>query len=133
MKKIYCILLLLSFLMITSCQQQQVPEIFYDFNAKDVLSKTRAMKQLVLYQAPLEMFIDKELQLFYGRIDYLETDDEDQNNLIKVKVKNEIGVVIEFDVSLEVAALMDLEMNLAIRYIRDDKQNTAVEIKKAAW
>lgn len=44
-----------------------------------------------------------------------------------------MGVVLEFEVSLEVAALMNLKMDLAIRYMRGEPKNEVVEIRKGAW
>lgn len=130
MKHFYYLLILI---LITGCQQQQVPEIFYDLDAESMISKTRAMEQLVLYQAPLDLIINKEMQLFHGNIIYLETEIQDKNKPIKVRVENEMQVILEFEVTQEVAALMNLEMELAVRYMREPNKNSVVEIKKAAW
>jgi ferritin-like protein len=130
MKHFYYLLILI---LITGCQQQQVPEIFYDLDAENMTHKTRAMEQLILYQAPLDMVINKEMQLFHGNVAYLETETKDKKRSIKVKVENEMQVVLEFEVEPEVAALMNLEMELAVRYMREHKKNSVVEIKKAAW
>ena len=121
------------FIVFTGCQQQQVPEIFYDLDAESILNQTRAVQQQILYQAPVEMVIDKELQLFHGRVTHLDTNTEDRKNPITVKVENDMEVVLDFEVSPEVADLMLLEMKLAVRYMRNNKKNTVVEIKKATW
>jgi hypothetical protein len=119
--------------MITGCQQQQVPEIFYDLDAQSMASKTRAMEQQILYQAPFSMVIDKELQLFHGNVLSIDTSTENKKKSAKIKVKNDMEVVLDFEVSPEVAALMHIEMEIAVRYMRDQKKNKVVEIKKAAW
>jgi hypothetical protein len=119
-------------MMMTGCQQQ-VPEIFYDLDAQSMSSKTRAVQQQILYQAPLSMVIDKELQLFHGKIVHLDRNTKDENSAVEIKVKNEMGVVLEFEVSLEVAALMNLKMDLAVRYMRGEPKNEVVEIRKGAW
>ncbi len=129
MKYFYYVLL---FMMMTGCQQQ-VPEIFYDLDAQSMSSKTRAVQQQILYQAPLSMVIDKELQLFHGKIVHLDRNTKDENSAVEIKVKNEMGVVLEFEVSLEVAALMNLKMDLAVRYMRGEPKNEVVEIRKGAW
>lgn len=125
----YCLL----FIVITGCQQQQVPEIFYDLDAESILNETRAMQQQILYQAPLETVIDKELQLFHGMVTHLDAQTKDKKKPIIVKVKNEMEVILEFEVSPTIANLMELEMELMVRYMRNDKKNTVVEIKKATW
>lgn len=130
MKYFYYVVLLI---IITGCQQQQVPEIFYDLDAQSMANKTRAMQQQVLYQAPVDMVIDKELRLFHGEVTYLDIDAQDENGFVKVKMENEMEVVLEFEVSLEVAALLELEMKLVVRYKEDQNKNTAIEIKKSAW
>lgn len=130
MKHFYYLLL---FFVITGCQQQQVPEIFYDLDAQSITSQTRAMQQQILYQAPLEMVIDKELQLFHGSVTDLETNTQDSKSPTIIKVENDMEVTLEFEVNPEVAALMSLDMGLAVRYMRDRKKNTVVEIKKIAW
>lgn len=129
MKYFYYVLL---FMMMTGCQQQ-VPEIFYDLDAQSMSSKTRAVQQQILYQAPLSMVIDKELQLFHGKIVHLDRNTKDENSAVEIKVKNEMGVVLEFEISLEVAALMNLKMDLAVRYMRGEPKNEVVEIRKGAW
>ncbi|CAA6805252.1 MAG: Unknown protein [uncultured Aureispira sp.] len=130
MKYFYYVVLLI---IITGCQQQQVPEIFYDLDAQSMANKTRAMQQQVLYQAPVDMVIDKELRLFHGEVTYLDIDAQDENGYVKVKMENEMEVVLEFEVSLEVAVLLDLEMKLVVRYKEDQNKNTVIEIKKSAW
>jgi len=130
MKYFYSVVLLL---IITGCQQQQVPEIFYDLDAQSMANKTRAMQQQVLYEAPIDMVIDKELRLFHGNVTDLDLEGESENGLVKVKVKNDMEVELEFEVSLDVAILMDVDMELLVRYKRDKKTNTVIEIKKSAW
>jgi len=130
MKYFYYVVLLIT---ITGCQQQQVPEIFYDLDAHSMSNKTRAMQQQVLYEAPMDMVIDKELRLFHGDVTDFDLETKDQNGLVNVKVKNDMEVVLEFEVSSEVADLMELEMKLVVRYKRDQKKNTVIEIKKSAW
>lgn len=129
MKYFYCIVL---FIIITGCQQQQVPEIFYDLDAQSMTSKTRAMQQNTLYKAPIDMLIDKEMKLFHGNLAYIDKQ-EGNNTEVKVKVKNDMGVLLEFEVSPKVAELMELEMELVVRYMRNEKKNIVIELKKAAW
>lgn len=130
MKYFYYVLL---FMIITGCQQQ-VPEIFYDLDAQSMSSKTRAVQQQqILYQAPLSMVIDKELQLFHGAIIHLDRKTREENSAVKIKVKSEMGVILEFEVSSEVAALMNLKMDLAVRYMRAETKHEVVEIRKGAW
>jgi len=130
MKYFYYIVLVL---IITGCQQQQVPEIFYDLDAQNMFNKTRAMQEQILYQAPIDMIIDKELQLFHGKVTYVDTNTKDKKSPVKIKVENDLGVILEFEVSPKVIPLLNLEMELVVRYKRDQKKNTVIEIKKSAW
>lgn len=130
MKYFYSVLLLI---IITGCQQQQVPEIFYDLDAQSMATKTRAMQQNILYKAPVDLLINKELKLFHGNLSYLETNTENPKSQVEIKVKNDMGVILTFEVSPKVAALMHLKMELVVRYMRDEKKNTIIEIKKATW
>lgn len=130
MKHFYYLVVLL---IITGCQQQQVPEIFYDLDAQSMSSQTRAIQQNILYRAPVDMLIDKELKIFHGNLTYLERPVEEQNDKIEIKVKNDMGMILSFEVSPKVADLMDLEMALVIRYMRDENKNVVIEMKKATW
>ncbi|WMX14964.1 MULTISPECIES: hypothetical protein [unclassified Aureispira] len=129
MKQIYGLLLLL--FIITGCQQQQVPEVFYDLDAQSLINQTRAMQELILYQAPLETIIDKELQVFHGRVVNIDAPSSDSPAI--VQIENEMEVILEFEVEQAVADLMTPEMHLAVRYMREQKKINVVEIKKALW
>lgn len=130
MKYFYYIIL---FFIVTGCQQQQVPEVFYDLDAQSMTNKTRAIQQNILYKAPLDMVINKELKLFHGNLSYLDSTAEDEDRQVEIKLKNDMGVILELEVSPQVAGLMHLEMELVVRYMRDEKKNTVIEIKKATW
>lgn len=130
MKHFYYLIVLL---VLTGCQQQQVPEIFYDLDAQNMASQTRAIQQNVLYKAPIDMLIDEELKIFHGNLTYLERPVDGANSVVEIKVKSDMGVILAFEVSPKVADLMQLEMNLVVRYMRDQNKNIAIEIKKATW
>lgn len=132
MKHIYYYLFLLLFTA-TSCQQQQVPEVFFELDAQTIINQTRAMQEMILYQVPLETVIDKELNVFYGRIIDLKLNKENNKAPVKVSMENDMEVVLEFEVSSTVAELMEPEMELAVRYTRDKKKINVIEIKKATW
>lgn len=132
MKHIYYYLFLF-LLTATSCQQQQVPEVFYELDAQTIINQTRAMQENILYQAPLETFIDKELSVFYGRIVDLNLNKDNKTTLVDVSMKNDMEITLEFEVSAAVAELIKPDMELAVRYIRDKTNISVVEIKKATW
>ena len=126
MKYLYCIVL---FILVTGCQQQQVPEVFYDLDAQSMAGKTRAMQQDILYKAPLDMVINKELKLFHGNLNYLEETKEDKKSPVEIKVENDMGVTLTFEISPKVAAFLDLEMELVVRYMREENKNIVIELK----
>ncbi|BDS14503.1 hypothetical protein [Aureispira anguillae] len=124
MRRFYFLLLLS--IIITGCQQQQVPETLYDLEGQSITSQTREMQRSILYQVPKERVLNQPIKIFDG---YVLERIKNQKN-VRLKIQNDNGELLMFEIEEELANQLRQNMELIVRYSHVKGEVVVVEIRK---
>ncbi len=120
-------LMLLSILfLLSSCQQEHVPEIIYYMDSEIYSSQTRHFREKILYKSPISS--QKKVQVFAysGTVYQIQNKDTSSS---RVSLKNDFGKELIFNIDKEVNNKIHQDMDLIVRYYISEGIIRLVEIK----
>lgn len=121
-------LLVLCLFLLTACQQQQVPEITYDLDAKSLLAgQTRAVQRNILYQELEEPSKRNLTKSFAGTILDIKVLSDDN---ITLKLLGDNGSELIFNTDATLLSRIDQDMYLEVRYRMEAQEVHVLEIRK---
>jgi hypothetical protein len=120
------LMLLSTLFLLSSCQQEHVPEIIYYMDSEVLTSQTRHVREKILYKSPINSQKKVQVFAFSGFVYQIQTKDESST---RISIKNEFGKELIFNVDNQVNNKIHQDMDLIVRYYLNEGIIRLVEIK----